>query len=271
MDKISIILPSRNEVLLNKTIDNIQRNSIEDIEFIVVLDGIYNTPYQNPIGYKYGDNGVIQQDNVHVVQFRTPLGKRRAINYASQIATGKYLFHIDAHCSMSHGWDKRLKECMDKRDVLFCPIISISPDTLESINGSRLGSFSYIDPEYNVKWWVDYQADCDNNGVIENMAMPGCAWLIERDYYWDIGGHNESIGEWGLQGSEIALNVWLNPQYPGRILTVMDVRCGHVYRDRHPYTAKWKIEETRSYLKGRYKNDIYKLINKFSPVPEWTS
>ncbi len=64
---LSIIVPSRNEKYLNKTIDDLLLKAEGDIEIIVVLDGYWPDP-------------IIGDARVHYIHRGSPLGMRAGIS-----------------------------------------------------------------------------------------------------------------------------------------------------------------------------------------------
>ena len=77
MEKVSIIIPARNEIFLQKTVADLLSKAAGDIEVIAVLDGYWPDP---PLPY---DKRVIQ---IHRGKAK---GMRAAINAAAGIAKGK--------------------------------------------------------------------------------------------------------------------------------------------------------------------------------------
>lgn len=93
MGIVSVIIPSRKERFLNRTIQDIQEKFKEPFEIIVVLDGGWAEPIE---GVKYIYN-------------KDARGMRTAINQGIAIAKGKYIMKLDAHCMVDEGIDEKLK------------------------------------------------------------------------------------------------------------------------------------------------------------------
>ena len=88
---LSIIIPSRKDKYLQKTIDDIRKNAKGDIEIIAILDG-----YQDKI------NGAT------VIQNGNKRGLRDAVNSAVAISHGSHILKCDAHCMFDEGFDIKL-------------------------------------------------------------------------------------------------------------------------------------------------------------------
>lgn len=269
-DMISVIIASRNEQLLNKTIDNVLKNAGTAIEFVIVLDGDINTNIDKVDGYEYDTNGVIKLDNIKVLRNECSVGRRKAINQAVNAASGKYLFHLDGHCTMSKGWGKTLLfQHKEDNSILVCTLRSIN-ENFEFVHNVDY-RFCRITPEMKTMWWLDYAKRVPKDEMVsKGMSFTGCGWFLSKDYYNKIGGFDERLGGWGNAGSELSLKVWLSEKYPGSIYFTKSVVCGHLFRKKFPYKPNCNFNSDLRILKDKYKDSVYKLVDMFSPVPEWT-
>src|SRR4030066_1764325 len=96
---LSVIIPARNEIYLEKTIRNVLDNAEGEIEVLVVLDGYLPEPQ-----IYTGDERVIFIHN------KESIGQRQSINQAAKIAKGKYIMKIIAHCAVDKGFDVKLAQ-----------------------------------------------------------------------------------------------------------------------------------------------------------------
>src|SRR3989304_2090963 len=96
MNKVSVIIPARNEQYLARTVDDLFAKAAGEIEVLVVLDG--PSEYPSPAERK-------RLTVIHKAQE----GLRPAINAGADAATGKYLCKVDAHTAVSAGFDEMLK------------------------------------------------------------------------------------------------------------------------------------------------------------------
>ena len=95
---MSILVPSRNEMFLKNTIEDILEHAEGDTEVIAVLDG------------EWADPGIEQHERVTVVYHPESRGQRAATNEAARISTAKFIMKADAHCSFDQGFDVKLME-----------------------------------------------------------------------------------------------------------------------------------------------------------------
>lgn len=107
---LSILIPSRNEMFLARTIQDILEHAESDFEIIAVMDG------------QWVDPPVPQHERVSVLYFPESIGQRAATNAAARVASGKYLIKCDAHCAFDQGFDVKLMADMQP-DWTMLPIM----------------------------------------------------------------------------------------------------------------------------------------------------
>ena len=105
---LSIIIPGRNEIYFQPTIDSCLESAREDIEVIAVVDGYRPSP---PL--------IARDSRVKIIQLETSIGQRAGYNLGVRESTGKYVMKLDAHAKVSPGFDVVLKShCPEKTIVL---------------------------------------------------------------------------------------------------------------------------------------------------------
>ena len=199
---LSILIPSRMEVYLQKTIESVFQNAHGDIEVIALLDG-------------YWPNPAIKEDKrLTLIHYTEPVGQRQAVNRMAAIAKGEYLMKLDAHCALSKGFDVILtKNCPDdwvvvprkydlevktwerrkntKCDYMFLTRLDAEGGPLRAmaIKGRRTSSTPLID---------------------DTMACQGSCFVMTRKRFEKMNGLDEAHGSFGWLGCEIACKTWLN-------------------------------------------------------------
>ena len=250
---ISVIIPARQEPYINKTIESLYDNASGEIEVIVVLDG---------------ENADIDP-RAKVILHPVPLGRRVGMNEGAAIAKGEYLLHIDAHCSMTPEWDKKLQEVCTENTLVVSSVAAMNEKTWEK-KPKHYYTFVSLDKNLIEHWWGKYKKLPDCAVTEETMALTGCGWMIRNDYYWKLGGCDESLGQLGHLGPEWALKVWCNS---GRLILRTDVFCGHVFachsKKIQPYSPQ-RIGDIdfRDRMYAKYSDKIEWLKEKFDP-PGW--
>lgn len=206
----SVIIASRNEPQLKRTCEALYESAERKIEIIVINDG--------------GDKVIDIPPQTHLIYNPKPMGRRISINAAARIAKGEHLFVLDGHCSMSKGWDVKMVEASEDNTIVMCTIQDMKADTWEHFGGKY--SYVYLNKNLEEKWWGKPEPW---PAISETMCFTGCAWMIPKDYFWELGGYDESLGEYGWDGPEWTMRVWLNEIHPGKLKLRSDVICGHVF------------------------------------------
>ncbi|MEX2053084.1 MAG: glycosyltransferase, partial [Candidatus Paceibacterota bacterium] len=94
--KLSVLIPSRNEEFLSRTVQDLLENTSDATEILVGLDGEWASP---PID----DN-----DRVNIVYVPVSIGQRAMTNLLCRLSRAKYVAKIDAHCSFDKDWDLKM-------------------------------------------------------------------------------------------------------------------------------------------------------------------
>lgn len=245
--KLSILIPSKSEPYLQKTIDDIFLHAEGDIEVLVGLDGGSLNLDWKP---KY-------PEKVFWSLYPADTGQRAITNKLAKQATGDYLMKVDAHVSFSKGFDTALlKEINDK--TILAPLLLVLDPITWAVNGKKQMAQFRFDNNF-----VMQHADGD---VGETMCLQGSCWMISKENYWKWNVCDETLGSWGGQAVELGIKAWING---GVCKTTRSAYYGHVFRhldtefpyDRGDNPGKFATEE----LKRRYENDpkIIELIAKY--------
>jgi glycosyltransferase involved in cell wall biosynthesis len=286
-NKVSVIIPARNEIYLQKTIDEVLQKSTGEIEVIVILDGYWPDPplLDNP-----------RQIVVH----RDSKGMRASINAGVDIATGKYIMKLDAHCMLSEGYDEILKADCDKDWIVIPRRFSLETETEEwGIRWHR----PFTDYEY-LTWpweksvvkfglvgrvWDSRTADRINIPIDENLSFQGSCWFTHKEFFKRRIGFmsDDGYGTFVAEAQELGFKAWLGG---GKVMTNKKCWYAHLWKGapyREQYKKLYGVQYTRisntEWKKGNRYNVFYWmqdkweprihdfewLIDKFSPVPTW--
>lgn len=271
---VSIIIPSRNEKYLQKTIEDILLKAKGDIEIIAVLDGYWvDAPISNP--------------KVIYLHLGVSGGMRNAINSGVAIAKGKYILKCDAHCMFDTGFDIKL-------------IADIKPNWVVVPRRKRLDAVNWriedngkpdVDYEYlsypGSNWesglhgrtWDARTKDQAKILIDDNMSAQGSCWFMHKDYFYELELEDEEhYGTFNHEFQEIGLKCWLSG---GRLVTNKKTWYAHLHKNKEMgrgYTLDGKqLEKGTAYTNRWLTNTAwYKqklpfswLIEKFWPVPGW--
>lgn len=299
---LSILIPSRNEMWLNKTIDDILEHIEADTEILVGLDG------------SWPEVGINQNERVNVFYCPNSIGQRAITNSLCKVARGKYIMKVDAHCAFDQGFDRKMLEAFKETgdNVTMVPIMrnlwafdwkcyscgwkkyqGPTPDKCPDCGSTKIKrkvmwvaktrpeSYSYcFDPEPHFQYFGEYKSKQVGN-IVETMSLQGSCFMMTRDKYWELNVCDEGFGSWGSQGIEVAVKTWLSG---GRVLVNKNTWYAHLFRTQggdfsFPYelsghqvqSAKKQVREL--FFNNKWDKQVYKLswlVEKFWPVKGWT-
>jgi len=304
---LSILIPSRNEMFLKNTIEDIIKNSEADTEVIATLDGSWDT--------------IPQHDRVNIIYVPEAIGQRASTNIACRLSKAKYIMKMDAHCSFDKGFDRKMLELMQEHgdNVTSVPIMrnlwafdwkcyhcgkkwyqDVVPVVCDNcgksdkikkkmlwIGKNRPQSWSYcFDSTPKFTYFEDYKhrpgikAKAKETGFSETMSLQGSCFMSNRERYWDLQLCDEELGNWGNQGIEVACKTWLSG---GRVLVNHRTWYAHLFRTKQKFGFPWPVSGNDQnkvkkrvadlFFQNKYEKQIHPLswlIEKFAPVPGWT-
>ena len=96
MTDLSVIIPSRNEMFLTRTIENVLENIRSNTEIIAICDGAWPDP------------PVKDHPRVTLVYHSEPIGQRGGVNEGAKLSQAKFIMKLDAHCTVDEGFDVKL-------------------------------------------------------------------------------------------------------------------------------------------------------------------
>lgn len=172
--KLSVIIPSYKDPLLNKTINSILENFEEEFEIIAVLDGYWSTEIINDKRVKY----------VHLGRNR---GMRGAINAGVNVAKGEYIMRTDEHCMFCKGFDKIILASIQDNWIVTPRRYFLDPVKWEVMD------MPYIDYEklviqegkkFSGQRWDERTKQRTALLIDETMAMQGSCWIMSKKW-WD--------------------------------------------------------------------------------------
>lgn len=281
---LSIIIPSRNDLFLQRTIDNLLSNATGDVEIIVVLDG-------------YWPNVMINENKrvitIHHGALHDNYGMRKSINKGVQCSDGEYIMKIDEHCCVDNGYDTKLKEDCEDNWVVVPRRRPIDRETWELDPNRPAIDNMFLTPPVvrghglGCKTWHEWGKARRAILIDDCMTMQGSCYFMKRKHWDWLGGlDSDMYGPFHFEPQEVVLKTWLGG---GRVVTNKKTWYGH--RRRHSneklnYSFSTKQSFTLSneakgafnekmtdyWVNNRWENrvrDFDWLIERFWPVPHW--
>lgn len=287
MDKVTVIIPARNEPYLSKTVDDLFEKATSAIEVITILDGYWPVP-QLP-----------KHNNLIQLHFGKSKGMRDGINAAVEIASGKYLLKIDAHCMVGEGFDEALKSHCDS-NWLTVP----TRYTLDAENWKRLDkpaieylylTFPFIKHDkfgfgmHGAKWAASMKKedfwkmenDRKDVKIDDIMAFQGSCWFMHKQHFFNIGKLDSKLFYNIYQESqELCMKTWLSG---GAVKRNKHTWYAHLHKTReHGQAQKYnmskrlkiKSEEVSVdyWMNDRWPKATRKIkwfVEHFWPIPGW--
>lgn len=280
--RVSVVIPSRGEQFLNRTIEDVLANAAGDVEVIATLDGYWPDP-------------ILGDERIRYVHRGFPRGMRAGINAAVAVSTGEFLLKTDGHCSFGPGWDEILKaDCDDdwivtpRRDRLDAEKWCLQDTGKAPIDYMYL---SYPDDPndwggagLNGKVWDAKNRDESLRSVLidDLMSAQGSAWFMRRPYFDYLELMDDvSYGTFWNEAQELFLKAWLSG---GRCVVNKNTYYLHLHKGKTygrgyrlsnktlehgaAYTRKWFMEPTGSAWHKAHLPLAW-LIEHFWPVPGW--
>ena len=278
MDKVSVLIPTRNEIFLTKTIDDIFNKARGEFEVIVYLDGYWPDP---PLKERPG---------LIILHGETCIGMRGGINAAAAAATGKYLIKTDGHCMFEEGFDEVLKaECdgdwvvIPRRRSLDAENWIIDLTNKKAPVDYHFLSWAWAKPNelgMHGTFWNERARTRLNILLDDEMSSQGSCWCMTKNHFINfLGGLSEvGYGNFVQEFQEIGNKTWLGG---GQVKINKKTWYAHLHKGkrygRGYYISQRKMIEGTLYSADFWMNnrwekrvhDIEWLIDKFWPIPTW--
>jgi len=277
---LSIIIPSRNEIFLEKTIRDILEKATGEIEVFPILDG-----YEPPA------NEIVDDPRVKYIRLEKQdyTQKRHGINQAVDMAKGEYVMSVDAHCMFAKGFDEVL-------------VRDHQPNWVQVPRRHRLDAENWciqeqsddrppIDYEYvmypgnfdrpalhGFKWDERTKERADIM-IDDIMTMQASTWFMTKAWYKKMGFMQiEGFSGWGQEAEEICFKTWMRG---GECKVNKNTWYAHLHKGRKYgrmyYMSRESNRKCYAYSYDYFMNnrdeqrvhDFDWLIDKFMPIPKW--
>ncbi len=285
--KVSIIIPSRNEQFLARTVNDVLQKARGDVEVIPVLDGYW----PEPVTHKDGTTHVIDWDDkrIHALHFGEARGMRSGINGAARIATGDFLMKLDAHCMVSEGFDTALQEQCDRHTIVVPRRYSLDPENWKfKETGKKPVDYHYLSWPYEPgragvglhgTVWTDRAKQRLDIPIDEEMSSQGSCWFMQRKHWKWLGEMDiERYGNFVQEFQELGLKTWLGG---GNVLINKKCWYAHLHKGkeygRGYFISKGEMSRGAQaavdyWMFNKWperQHDLPWLIERFAPVPTW--
>ena len=215
---LSIVIPSHNDIYLQKTIDDLLANARGEIEIIAVLDGYWTKPRND--------------DRVRIVHLGKNRGMRGAINAGVSVSRGKYIMRTDEHCIFGDGYDSILSLqceenwiCTPKRyflDPVNWKVMDMPPVEIEKL-------VIQDDKKFSGQKWESRSKEMEKIPICETMAMQGSCWVMHRSWWDKVIGELQTEGYGPLiqDSHEMVFRTW---KAGGKLMVNKNTWFAHKHR-----------------------------------------
>lgn len=278
---LSVIIPSRNEKFLQKTIQGLLKSAGGDIEIIAVLDGYWPESAE-----------LVEDKRVIYLHRGKAHGMRDGINSALAISSGEWVMKIDAHCMVADGYDRVLIENAQEDWLVIPRRKRLDPFAWEikdvgkpDVDYEFLSYPLWKPDEVGIHGTIWTQRIVDRLGkpeydIDENMSFQGSCWFANKKYFLGLVGtmQEEGYGTFIGEPQEIGLKYWLGG---GKVMVNKKTWYAHWHKGKENGRGfsmnKKELIDGNAYsvdfwMNNRWEkriHDIQWLVERFMPVPSW--
>lgn len=286
---LSVVIPSRNEIFLNRTIIDLLNKAQGEIEIIAILDGYWPQEERRQF---WSTPQLIDDPRVTYIHKDIPEGMRAGINSGAEVATGEYIMKVDAHCMFDEGFDIKLAEDCEENWVIIPSRYSLDAERWKIDESRPRRDYHYLcfpeigkphdDGMHGVEWLERGKERSDpKHDIDDNMSFQGSCWFMHKEWFTNFlrGMSEDSIyAGWAQEPTEIGNKTWLGG---GEVKVNKKTWYAHLHKGR-AYPRTYKVDErgiieghnysAKFWMNNKWEkriHDIDWLIDKFWPVPTW--
>ncbi|CAO1392457.1 unnamed protein product, partial [Diamesa tonsa] len=233
---VSVIVIFHNEHLsiLLRSIHGIFNRSPHELleEIIMVNDASTKDELYEPLQTYVSEhfNG-----KAKIVNLKERKGLIVARMEGAKVATSEVVVFLDSHMEVNANWLPPLLE-----PIALNPRVSTTPLidefdflTFKYFTFNNNGWRGMIGWDFDFKWNnLRPEDDAKPSEPHEIPIMLGCAFAINRQYFWDLGAYDDELQIWNGENYELSFKLWL---CGGELLEVPCSRVAHVFRRHNTY------------------------------------
>lgn len=228
---LSVIIPSRCDEYLQKTIDDLLLKAEGEVEIIVVFDG-------------YWPNPMIKDDpKVRFIHHGTQFdnnGMRDSINKGMALAKGEYVMKIDEHCMLDQGYDVKLIADCEDNWVVIPRRYRLDAENWKIVEDGR----PPIDYNYLAYPYQRYHDQtCGLHGeewkrpdrkdilIDDTVSCQGSCYFTTREWWFKMIGplDDENYGPFTHEAQEVCNKSWLGG---GRVIVNKKTWYAHMHKGK---------------------------------------
>ena len=272
----TICIPTKTEIFLKKTTEDILEKATGNIDVIVVLNG-----------YELPPEEIVKDDRVRYFHYPVcPYStKRQSINWAVKEAKGDFVMSVDAHCMFAKGFDEQLIKDhnpnwvqIPRRNRLDAENWCLQP---QSDNRPPI-DYEYViwpmrfnPPSFHGFKWDERTLARQDIPIDDTITFQGSCWFMTKEWFERMGFMQvEGYQGWGQEAEEISFTTWRNG---GFVKTNKNTWYAHLHKGerygRMYHLSRGENRKSYEYCWNKWmieNNDfIISLIERFSLMPAW--
>jgi hypothetical protein len=273
---VTIIIPSKTEKFLQRTIQDVLEKATGDIEVLPILDG-YEPPKEE----------IVVDPRVRYIRLPAVAytQKRHGINQAVAECKGEYVMSVDAHCMFAKGFDEQLVKDHQPNWVQIPRRNRLDAEnwSIQTQSDSR-PPIDYEYTMYPLKFdppglhgfkWDSRTLERENIKLDDQMHFQGSCWFMTKKWFNELGLMQiEGYTGWGQEAEEIGLKTW---RAGGRVVTNKNTWYAHLHKGakygRMYWMSRQSIRDCNVYSYNYWVNEnkdfFISFVEKFWPVPGW--
>lgn len=274
---LTVIIPSKTELFLKRTIEDVLEKARGEIEVIPVVDG-----YWPP------DEEIVKDPRVHYLHLEPQNypQKRHGINRAVDIAKGEYVMSLDAHCMMAPGFDTQLAH-------------DHQPNWVQIPRRHRLDAENWaLQPQSDNRPPIDYEyfmypmrvgknglhgfkwdartLERANIQIDDTIEFQGSCWFMTKEWFKKCNFMQvEGYTGWGQEAEEIGFTTRL---MGGKVKTNKNTWYAHLHKGprygRMYWMSKSSVNASNAYCYKHWvidnKDFFISVIDSFPLMPGWS-
>ncbi|TKX47739.1 glycosyltransferase family 2 protein [Halorubrum sp. SD690R] len=225
--------------------DSVLAQTHDDVELVVVVDGVPEVYERVAEDYGYREDTVIECNDENV-------GLLTSRNRGAELATGDVVAFIDDDAVADEAWAERLVRAYDEEDAIAAGGKMI-PEWVA-------GKPAYLPEEFYWLIGVTHKGFADGSGEVRNTF--GSNISFRADVFEDLGGFDVDIGgrkgDKNLQGGETELCARMHEKYGQGVWYDPEAEVAHkVFEYRTEF--RWLVD--RAFWQGYSKRAMESMVN----------
>ena len=232
----SVIFVFYNEhlsTLIRSIITILERTSNKLLHEIILIDDCSSNTYlKEPLDLFVASD---KTNKIKLIRLKERTGLIKARVIGARLATSDTITFLDSHIEVNNGWLEPMLQSVKENPklIVFPYIASIKGHNLNYKNTYRenIGKFRF---DLVFTWGKPANKTIQGEPIL-SPTMPGGLYLINRQYFIDMGEYDLEMQIYGGENLEISMRIW---QCGGKIAMHPCSHIGHIFRTRTPYVIK---------------------------------